>query len=120
MLSLSRVQANYIPTSMNPFSLALPLGLIGPALTVGVFAYFWRAALPRFWWFVGIGAITSYVLMAACLNWALSGVGITGSAPTAPAPLLDPFMIDYLSYMLLWLAGSAVILFLIRDVLSKI
>jgi hypothetical protein len=104
---------------MNPLSLAIPLGLIGPALTVSVFAYFWRSLLPRFWWFIGIGAIASYILMAICLTWALSNVGITGSVPTTPEPTLDPLTIPYLSFMLIWLAGSAVILFLIRYLLAK-
>lgn len=99
---------------MHPFSLAIPLGLIGPALTVSVFAYFWRSLLPHFWWFIGIGAIASYVLMGMCLTWALSNIGITGSVSPTPEPRLDPLTIRYLSFMLIWLAGSAVMLFLIR------
>jgi hypothetical protein len=104
---------------MNPFSLAIPLGLIGPALAVGVFAYLWRGALQRFWWFVGIGGIASYVLMAMCITWALSDIGITGSPSAAPAPILDPLTIRYLSFMLIWLAGSTAIFFLSRHLLSK-
>lgn len=105
---------------MNPFSLAIPLGLIGPALAVGVFAYFWRSFLPHFWWFIGIGAIASYILMAMCLTWALSDVGFTGNLSATPKPILDPLAIRYLSFMLIWLAGSAIILFLTRYLLSKI
>ena len=105
---------------MNPFSFAIPFGLIGPALTVGVLAYLWRSMLPHFWWFIGIGAIASYILMAMCLTWALSNVGITGNLSGAPKPALDPLTIRYLSFMLLWLAGSAVMLFVTRHLLSKI
>lgn len=105
---------------MNLFSLAILVGLIGPALAVGVFAYSWRGALQHFWWFIGIGGVASYILMAACLTWALSDVGITGSLSAAPKPALDPLAIRYLSFMLAWLAGSAVILFLTRHLLAKI
>lgn len=105
---------------MNLFGIAIPLGLIGPALTVSVFAYFWRSLLPHFWWFIGIGAIASYILIATCLTWALSNVGITGSVSATPKPTLDPLTIRYLSFMLIWLAGSTVILFLIRNILAKI
>jgi hypothetical protein len=94
---------------MNPFSLAIPLGLVGPALAVGLFGYLWRGSLQHFWWFIGIGAVASYVSMAACLTWALSDVGI-----------LDPLAVRYRSFMLAWLAGSAVILFLTRHLLAKI
>lgn len=105
---------------MNPFSFAFPFGLIGPALTVGVFAYLWRVLLPHFWWFIGIGGLASYILMAMCLTWALAGVGIIGNPSSAPTPALDPLAIRYLLFMLAWLAGSAVILFLTRHLLSKI
>lgn len=105
---------------MDPFSFAIPFGLIGPALTVGFFAYLWRVLLPHFWWFIGIGGVTSYILMAMCLTWALSDVGITGNLSGAPKPALDPLAIRYLSFMLVWLAGSAGVLFLTRHLLSKI
>jgi hypothetical protein len=105
---------------MNTFSLAIPFGLIGPALAVGGFAYFWRSLLLHFWWFIGIGAITSYVLMAMCLTWALSDVGITGNLSATPKPTFDPLAIRYLSFMLVWLVGSAIILYLARYLLSKI
>jgi cell division septal protein FtsQ len=105
---------------MNPFSLAIPFGLIGPALAVGVLAYLWRSSLEHFWWFIGIGGVASYVLMAACLTWALSDIGVTGNLTATPRPALDPLGIRYLSFMLAWLAGSAVILFLTRHLLAKI
>jgi hypothetical protein len=105
---------------MNPFSLAIPLGLIGPALAVSVFAYLWRGSLQHFWWFIGIGGVASYVLMATCLTWALSDVGITGNLSATPKPALDPLAVRYLSFMLAWLVGSAVILFLTRHLLAKI
>ncbi|RYG98201.1 MAG: hypothetical protein EON58_07845 [Alphaproteobacteria bacterium] len=105
---------------MNPFSVAIPLGLIGPAITVSFFAYLWRALLPHFWWFVGVGGLASYILMAMCLTWALSDVGITGSLSGGLKPALDPLAIRYLSFMFVWLAGSVVILFLTRHLLSKI
>lgn len=104
---------------MNPFSFAIAFGFIGPALAVGVTAYFWRSLLQHFWWFIGIGAIASYVLMAMCLTWALSDVGFTGNIPTTLKPILDPLAIRYLWFMLIWLAGSAIVLFLIRYILSK-
>jgi hypothetical protein len=105
---------------MNLFSLAIPLGLIGPALAIGVFAYWWRSMLQHFWWFIGIGGIASYVLMATCLTWALSDVGITGNLSATPKPTLDPLVLRYFSFMLLWMAGTALILFLARHLLSKI
>lgn len=105
---------------MDPFDFAIPLGLIGPAFATGVFAYLWRASLKHFGWFIGIGGIASYVLMAMCLTWALSDVGMTGNLTGAPKPVLDPLAIRYLSFMLAWLAGSSVILFLTRHLLSKI
>ena len=105
---------------MNPFSLAIPLGLVGPAIAVDIFGYLWRGSLQHFWWFIGIGAVASYVLMAACLTWALSDVGITGNLTATPKPALDPLAVRYLSFMLAWLAGSAVILFLTRHLLAKI
>ncbi len=105
---------------MNPFSYAIPFGLIGPAITVGFFAYLWRVSLPHFWWFVGIGGLASYILMAMCLTWALGDVGITGNSSGAPKPALDPLAIRYLSFMLVWLTGSAFVLFLTRHFLSKI
>jgi hypothetical protein len=105
---------------MNPFSFAIPLGLIGPALAVGVFAYFWRSLFQHFWWFIGIGGIASYVLMATCVTWALSDVGFTGNISATPKPMLDPLAIRYLSFMLIWLAGSAIVLYLVRYFLSKI
>jgi hypothetical protein len=105
---------------MDPFTVAIPLGLTGPALATGVFAYLWRASLRHVWWFIGMGGIASYVLMAMCLTWALSDVGITGNLSGAPKPALDPLAIRYLSFMLVWLAGSSVILFLTRRLLSKI
>lgn len=105
---------------MNPFSLALPLGLICPALAVGGFACFWRGLLQHFWWFVGIGAIASYVLMAMCLTWALSDVGITGKLAATPNPALDPLAIRFLSFLSIWLVGSALILFFTRYLLSKV
>jgi glucan phosphoethanolaminetransferase (alkaline phosphatase superfamily) len=105
---------------MNPFSLAIPFGLISPALAVGGFAYFWRSLLPHFWWFIGIGAVASYVLMAMCLTWALSDVGITGNLSATPKPALDPITIRYLSFMLGWLMVSAIILYLTRYLLSKV
>jgi hypothetical protein len=58
--------------------------------------------------------------MAMCLTWALSDVGITGNLSGAPKPALDPLVIRYLSFMLMWLAGSALVLFLTRYLLSKI
>jgi hypothetical protein len=105
---------------MNPFSFAVPFGLLGPALAVGMFAYRWRVLLPHFWWFIGIGGLASYILMAICLTWELSDVGFTGNLSGAPQPGLDPFAIRYLSFMLVWLGGSAVILFLTRYLLSKV
>jgi hypothetical protein len=105
---------------MNLFSFVIPFGLIGPALTVGVFAYLWRVLLPHFWSFIGIGALASYILMAMCLTWALSNAGITGNLSGIPTPALDPLAIRYLWFMLVWLAGSAVILFFTRHFLSKI
>jgi hypothetical protein len=105
---------------MDPFTFAIPFGLIGPAFATGVFAHLWRAKLQHFWWFIGVGGIASYVLMAMCLAWALSDVGITGSLSGAPKPVLDPLAVRYLSFMLVWLAGSSVILFLTRYLLSKI
>lgn len=105
---------------MNPFSLAIPFGLIGPALAVGIFGYLWRGSLRHFWWFIGIGAVASYVLMAACMTWALAEVGITGNPAATPTPALDPVTVSYLSFMLAWLAGSAVILFLTRHLLARI
>lgn len=105
---------------MNPFSLAIPFGLIGPVFPVGVLAYLWRSVLPHFWWFVGIGAIASYILMAMCVTWALSDVGITGHISGAPKQALDPLTIRYCSFMLMWLAGSAAMLFVTRHLLSKI
>jgi len=73
---------------MDPFTFAIPFGLIGPAFATGVFAHLWRAKLQHFWWFIGVGGIASYVLMAMCLAWALSDVGITGSLSGAPKPVL--------------------------------
>lgn len=105
---------------MNPFSLAIPFGLIGPALAIGAFVYLWRGLLQHFWWFIGIGGIASYVLMATCLTWALSDVGITGNPSATPKPVLDPLAIRYLSFMPVWLAGTALVLFLTRHLLSKI
>jgi hypothetical protein len=58
--------------------------------------------------------------MAMCLTWALSNVGFTGNLSGAPKPALDALAIRYLSFMLVWLAGSVVILFLTRHLLSKI
>lgn len=46
---------------MKPFSVAIPFGLVGPVITVGFFAYLWRALLPHFWWFIGIGGLASYI-----------------------------------------------------------
>lgn len=105
---------------MNLFSLAIVLGLIGPALAVGVCAWLWHGALQHFWWFIGIGGVASYVLMATCLTWALSDIGMTGKLSGTPQPALDPVAIRYLSFMLAWLAGSAAILFFTRYLLSKI
>ena len=105
---------------MNPFSLTLLFGLIGPPLAVGGFAYFWRKLLTHFRWFIGIGAVATYLLMAMCLVGALSGVGITGNVASTSAPTFTPFAIHCLSFMLLWLAGSAIILYLIRYLLSKL
>jgi hypothetical protein len=105
---------------MNPFSLAIPFAIISPALVVGGFAYFWRSLLPHFWWFIGIGAVASYVLMAVCLACALSNVGITGDHAATLDPALDPLTIRYLAFMLGWLMGSAMILYLTRYLLSKI
>jgi hypothetical protein len=104
---------------MNPFSLAIPVGLIAPALIVAAFAYLWRGLLQHVWWFAGIGGIASYVLMALCLTWALSNVGITGNLSGTPMPTLDPLAIRYLSFMLVWLVGSTFILFFTRYLLSK-
>ncbi len=105
---------------MNPFSLAIPFGLLGPAFAVGVFAYAWSGSLRHLWWFVGIGGVASYVLMAMCLTWALSDIGISGNLTVLPKPALDPLAIRYLSFMLVWLVGSSVILFLTRHLLAKI
>ena len=105
---------------MNPFSLLIPFGLIGPALAVGVFAYLWRASLPHFWSFIGIGGVASYILMATCLTWVFSDVGISGNLSGTSGPALDPLAIRYLSFMLAWLIGSTVILFLTRHLLAKI
>lgn len=105
---------------MNPFSLAILFGLIGPALAVGFFSYLWRGSLQHFWWFIGIGGVASYFLMAMCLTWALSDVGITGNLSGTPKPALDPVAIRYLSFMLAWLVGSTVILFITRHLLAKI
>ncbi|WP_141837852.1 hypothetical protein [Herbaspirillum sp. SJZ107] len=105
---------------MNPFSFAIPFGLIGPAITAGIAAYLWRVLLPHFWWFIGIGGLASYILMAMCLTWALSDVGITGNLSGAPKRAMDPLAVRYLSFMLVWLAGSVVILFLTRHLLSRI
>lgn len=104
---------------MNPFSLAIPLGLVAPALAVSAFAYFWRGSLQHLWRFIGIGGVASYILMATCLTWALSDVGITGTLSATPKPSLDPLVIRYLSFMLAWLAGSVLILFLLRRLLAK-
>jgi hypothetical protein len=105
---------------MNIFSLAILLGVLVPALAVGTFAYGWRDLLQHFWWFVGLGAIALYLLMAMCLTWTLSNIGISGNLSVTPQPAFDPLAIRYLSFMLVWLVGGAVILFLIRYVLSKI
>ncbi|WP_426176858.1 hypothetical protein [Massilia sp. TWR1-2-2] len=61
----------------------------------------------------------SYILMAMCVTWALSDVGITSNLSGAPKPVLDPLAIRYLSFMLVWLAGSVVILFLTRHLYRK-
>jgi hypothetical protein len=89
-------------------------------ITVGFFAYLWRALLPHFWWFIGIGGLASYILMVMCVTWGLSDVGITGNLSGVPQPALDPLAIRYLSFMFVWLAGSALILFLTRLILSKV
>lgn len=103
---------------MNLFSVAIPFGLIGPALAVGVIAYLWRGLLRHVWWFIGAGAIASYVLMAMCLTWALADVGLTGNLSDTLEPALDPLAIRYLSFMLVWLAGSALILSLMRRLIE--
>lgn len=58
--------------------------------------------------------------MVMCVTWGLSDVGITGNLSGVPKPALDPLAIRYLSFMFIWLAGSALILFLTRLILSKI
>jgi hypothetical protein len=106
--------------TMNPFNLAIPFGLIGPVLAVSAFAYLWRGSVQRFWWFIGIGGAASYVLMAVCLTLALSDVGMTGNLPGTPRPTLDPLAVRYGLFMLAWLIGSAVTLFITRHLLAKI
>lgn len=105
---------------MNPLSLAIPFGLIGPALAAGIFAYLWRGSLQHFWWFIGIGGVASYILMAMCLTWAFSDVGITGNLSGTSKLTPDPLAIRYLSFMLVWLVGSTAILFIARHLLAKI
>lgn len=104
---------------MDPFSLAIPLGLIGPALIVGVFAYFWRGFIRHIGMFMGIGGLASYILMAMCLTRALADVGLTGNLSAGAGPSLDPLLIRYLSFMLIWLAASVLALFVTRRLLAK-
>lgn len=105
---------------MNPFSFVTPVGLLGPALAAGAFAYAWRGLLQRPWWFVSIGGIASYVLMALCITWALSGIGFSGNLAATHKQAIDPVAVRYLSFMLVWLAGSAGILFVTRYLLAKV
>lgn len=105
---------------MNIFKVGINLGIVGPAFAVGTFAYLWRHLLQHFWWFVGLGGIALYLLMAICLTPALSNIGISGTLSATPKPSFDPLVLRYLSFMLVWLVGSILILLLIRYLLSKI
>lgn len=105
---------------MNPFSLAIPIGFFGPVLTVSICAYLWRASLPHLGWFVAIGIIASYILMATCFIYAFSEVGITGQLTNAPKPTFYQLTVRYFCFMLAWLAGTGLVLLLTRRVLAKI
>jgi hypothetical protein len=104
---------------MNIFNVALILGIVSPAFAVGTCAYLWRQSLQHFWWFIVLGGIALYLLMAVCLTSALSNIGISGALPGTPRPFLDPLMLRYLSFMLAWLAGTILIVFILRHFLSK-
>ena len=105
---------------MDPFCHAIPIGFLGPVLTVSICAYIWRASLPHLGLFVVIGIIASYILMATCLTYAFSEVGISGQLTNAPKPTFDPLTVRYFYFMLAWLAGTALVLLLTRRVLAKI
>jgi hypothetical protein len=75
--------------------------------------------MERFGWFVTLGVISSYILMAVCLTFALADIGITGAPSPAPEPSLDVLTVRYLSFMLAWLMGSWLVLFLLRHMLAR-
>jgi hypothetical protein len=104
---------------MNIFTMAIALGALFPALEIGTLGYLWRNALRSPWWFVALGAIASYVLMAVCLMSALSDIGITGVRSQASQRFLDPVTVRYCWLMLAWLAGSLLILLALRYMLAK-
>jgi hypothetical protein len=104
---------------MNIFTMAFALGALCPAVETATFAYLWRHSLRSFGWFIAFGGIASYVLMAVCLTSALSDIGITGVRSEAPQPFLDPVTIRYFGFMLAWLAGSFLVLLVLRYLLAK-
>jgi hypothetical protein len=104
---------------MNIFNVAFAVGFYAPALVVGTLAFLWRPALRHFWWFVGLGGVSPYVLMAIFVTYALSNIGLSGYPPLAAAGPVDAVMRHYLLSMLAWSISSVLVLFVIRYFFSK-
>lgn len=98
---------------MDIFDVATVFAFIGPLLVVAAFARAWRASIRRTWRFIGLGALGLYGLMAACLAFALSGIGFHGNAD-ASQPLLDDLTVYYLACMLCWALLGCLLLFGLR------
>jgi hypothetical protein len=81
--------------------------------------YFWRGSLSRPWLFGVLGLVGLYLLMAATVTYAFSGVGITGAVSIEPQPVFDPLTVRYLIFLLGFLVCSAALLWSLRLLLAK-
>jgi hypothetical protein len=101
------------------FQVAILVGIFLPAVDVGVFAYLWRNSIGSFWWFLVLGGVGLYVLMAVCVTSALSNIGITGASAATPKSFFDPLTIRYSWFMLAFLVGGFLLLLGLRQILPK-
>ena len=110
--------------TLSTFWLFALVLLLAPAVTTGLFAFFFWSALARPWTFVVVGCVVLYLVAAAALIWVLTDVataGIPGRPGEAmlrgPPQGISPATKAAVGLIVL-LAGGSTFLWYLRRVLS--
>lgn len=80
---------------------AMVISLVLPLIQVAGFWYFWREKITSPWWFVSIGLLGMYVIMAVCATSTFSNIGLTGNASDTSGNTADSLALHYIGVTLI-------------------